>query len=141
MKSIEAAQNFKTMNCAQSVLLAFSDELNLDKVTAQKIAAGFGGGMGEGETCGAVTGAYMVIGLQINADNRPSQEFKKETKAKVKRFNTIFTEKHGSLKCKYLLGADLTTTKGLEKAKEEDLFNKICPRFVESACQILENEL
>ena len=50
------------MNCAQSVLTAFSDELGLDRNTALRLARGFGGGMGRtGKTCGAVTGAYMVI--------------------------------------------------------------------------------
>lgn len=51
-------------NCAQSVLLAFKDDFNFDENLASKISVGFGGGMGRlQEKCGAVTGAFMVIGL------------------------------------------------------------------------------
>ncbi len=34
-------------NCAQSVLLTFADDLKYSKELAQKMAAGFGGGMGK----------------------------------------------------------------------------------------------
>ena len=33
-------------NCSQSVLLAFHEELGLDKETAARMASPFGGGMG-----------------------------------------------------------------------------------------------
>ena len=46
------------LNCAQSVLLAFAEELGLDPEKGLKMASSFGGGMGAmGLTCGAVTGA------------------------------------------------------------------------------------
>ena len=49
-KAQSAVEHFKTMNCAQSVLMSYTDELNLDEITAIKIASGFGGGMAMGET-------------------------------------------------------------------------------------------
>jgi hypothetical protein len=45
MKSQQAIENFKTMNCAQSVLTAFAPDFRLDEKTAIRIAAGFGSGM------------------------------------------------------------------------------------------------
>lgn len=65
-KDDDALATFKSrFNCSQSVLYAFCDELGFDRQTALRIAAGFGGGIGRsGETCGAVTGAIMVIGLK-----------------------------------------------------------------------------
>lgn len=60
-KSQIAIENFKTLNCAQSVLLSYSADFNMDEMTALKIASGFGRGMAMGKTCGAVTGAYMVL--------------------------------------------------------------------------------
>jgi C_GCAxxG_C_C family probable redox protein len=44
---------------------------------ALKIASGFGGGMGRlAETCGAVTGAFMVLGLKYGsaASDREAKE-------------------------------------------------------------------
>ena len=60
-----AAQNFLNgCNCAQAVLLAFSDLTKLDPDTARRIASGFGGGMARmREVCGAVSGMFMAAGL------------------------------------------------------------------------------
>ncbi|MBO5888780.1 MAG: C-GCAxxG-C-C family protein, partial [Clostridia bacterium] len=41
-------------NCAQAVILAFADEIGLDKESAVKFISGFGGGFGRmREVCGA----------------------------------------------------------------------------------------
>ena len=50
-------------NCAQSVLMSFTQSLNLDDETAYKITTAFGGGMKCGITCGVITGGLMVLGL------------------------------------------------------------------------------
>ena len=50
-------------NCAQSVLMAFTQSLNIDDETAYKLGSAFGSGMKTGITCGAITGALMVLGL------------------------------------------------------------------------------
>ena len=49
-------------NCCQSVLVPFADLCGLDKETAFKLGANFGSGMRHGSTCGAVSGALMVLG-------------------------------------------------------------------------------
>jgi C_GCAxxG_C_C family probable redox protein len=139
-KSQLAIENFKTLNCAQSVLMSFAKELNLDEMTALKISAGFGGGMAMAETCGAVTGAYMVLGLKVESEGKTITEIKAETKASVKKFNEIFRTKHGSLKCKKLLGVDISTPEGSAKANEKNLFDTVCVGLVSSAAEILEKE-
>ena len=52
-------------NCAQSVVAAFLDKLNLTKEQAMAMAGGFGGGVGgtHCEMCGAVSGAVLVLSL------------------------------------------------------------------------------
>lgn len=139
-KSQLAIENFKNLNCAQSVLLSHSEELNLDRTTAIRIALGFGGGMAMGETCGAVTGAYMVLGLKANFKEKSVQEIKEETKVAIRRFNELFIAKHGSLQCKKLLGVDLSTQEGSAEAKEKGLFDSVCTNLVASAAEILEKE-
>ena len=138
-KSQLAIENFKTLNCAQSVLLSHAEELKLDRTTALRIALGFGGGMTMGETCGAVTGAYMVLGLKANFKEKTIQEIKVETKAAVRKFNDLFIARHGSLKCKKLLGVDISTSKGSAVANEKKLFDSVCKGLVGSAAEILEN--
>jgi len=137
-KSQLAIEHFKTLNCAQSVLLCFAGELKLDEMTALKISAGFGGGMGMAETCGAVTGAYMVLGLKIQEEGKTIQDIKAETKVAVKRFNELFVARHGSLKCKKLLGVNISTPEGAAEANERKLFDTICPHLVASSAEIIE---
>jgi C_GCAxxG_C_C family probable redox protein len=127
------------MNCAQSVLTAFSDELGLDKAIALKLARGFGGGMGRsGKTCGAVTGAYMVIGL---AESKAAREGVEAVYARVREFNERFIELHGSTSCTELLRCDLSDADELARARSEGLFVRVCPCFVKDAVEILEKML
>ena len=54
----------KGYNCAQSVALAFKDEMGLDETTVAKLASSFGGGVARmREICGAVSGGAFVIGM------------------------------------------------------------------------------
>ena len=50
-------------NCAQAVLAAFGPDAGLPEEAACRITANFGSGMKMGETCGAVTGGLMALGL------------------------------------------------------------------------------
>jgi hypothetical protein len=59
----QAVAYFKEgFSCSQAIVAAYAPSLGLDRDTALKIASGFGGGMGRlAETCGAVTGSFMVL--------------------------------------------------------------------------------
>jgi len=125
-------------NCSQSVLTAFSSELGLDTESALRIACGFGGGMGRtAQTCGAVTGAFMVIGLKHGQTLKDDKAAKEKTYALVREFIDLFTKKHGSTLCRELLSCNVNTPEGYQKATEENLFKTVCPGFVESAVNIL----
>ena len=51
-------------NCSQAVFGAFAEDCGIDFETALRLSSSFGGGMGRlRETCGAVTGMFMVAGL------------------------------------------------------------------------------
>lgn len=137
-----AAENLaaEKMNCAQSVLTAFCHELGLNRDMGLKVTIGFGGGMGRaGKTCGAVTGAYMVLGLRQNLDPGTGNQAKEKTYVQMKEFNRKFVEKHGSTDCKDILGCDLSTPEGPAYAREKCLFTTVCPRFVHDAVEILED--
>ena len=52
-------------HCAQAVLCAYADELDVSEETMKRFAASFGGGMATMEgNCGALIGAAMVLGLK-----------------------------------------------------------------------------
>ena len=71
MKKEEIQELFvQGIDCSQVVACHFADEMGLSKEQARKVSACFGGGMMCGETCGAVTGALMVIGMKYGACKR-----------------------------------------------------------------------
>ncbi len=125
-------------NCSQAILSAYAEPLGLDEETALKIAAGFGGGMGRlGKTCGAVTGAFMVLGLRYGRGS-PDQATKKRVYARIQEFADRFNSRNGSLTCKGLLGLDISTPEGHEAARKKQLFTTTCPRFIRDAAEVLE---
>jgi len=65
-KSILATQTFSNgYNCSQSVLSVFAEDFGMKKDCCLRLASPFGSGIARRqETCGAVTGALMVIGLK-----------------------------------------------------------------------------
>ena len=130
------------MDCAQTVLTTFCEELGIDYTLAIKIAAGFGGGMGlTGRTCGAVTGAYIVLGLAQEIPPENPLVLSKKTFALMKKFNKEFMNKHGSLLCKELIGYDFSTKQGPAKANLKEVFATLCPSFVGTSVTILESLL
>jgi C_GCAxxG_C_C family probable redox protein len=129
-------------SCSQAVFLAYAEELGLDREAALKIAGPFGGGMGRlAETCGAVSGALMAIGLKYGATEAADTEAKEKTYALVREFVDRFQARHGSIVCRELLGWDISTPAGHEVAKYRQLFSTLCPNYVESAAEILEEIL
>ena len=132
-------ERFSKFNCAQTVFSLFASDLQIDEKTALKIASGFGGGMVCAETCGAVTGAYMVLGMKHgHASSEPEEKAK--TKLAILRFNEKFKNKHGSLICKKLTGFDISTPEGATAASEKEVFITKCPAFIKTACTILEED-
>lgn len=128
--------------CSQAILSVYGDRLGLDRETAMKLAAGFGGGMARsGQTCGAVTGALMAIGLAYGHVEVDAKVEKARTYQAVERFISAFKESHGTVNCNELLGHDLGDPEGYRNAKASGLFTSECPKFVVSAAKILERVL
>ena len=129
----------KRYACSQAVLAAFSEEYGLDRDLAIRVAAGLGGGMGRmAEACGALTGAFLVIGLHYGG--APST--KEKTYKKVRQAAELFRQRNrGCIDCRDLLGCDVGTPAGVREAKEKKLFKTACRQFVRDAVEILEEIL
>ena len=142
-QSDEALSCFKKgFSCSQAVLSAFSAQFRLDHDKALKIAAGFGGGMGRmALTCGAVTGAFMVLGLKHGGTTAEDLPAKDKTRESVKEFSQKFQARNGSITCKDLLGCDVSTPEGNDYARKQGLTKTRCPKFVGDAAEILEQML
>jgi C_GCAxxG_C_C family probable redox protein len=102
----EAAALFEQgFSCSQAILAAYGDGLGVPRGELLKLATGFGGGMARmGHTCGAVTGAFMSIGLAYGKSVASDVEAREKTYAFIQEFAEQFKEKHGSLMCRDLLG-------------------------------------
>jgi C_GCAxxG_C_C family probable redox protein len=124
------------------VLSTYGRRFGLDRETGLRMAGTFGAGMARtGGTCGAVTGALMVIGLK-HAKTQPGDDDSRElTYSLAQEFMDAFTERNKSLLCRELLGVDVSTAEGMAAVRQKDLFATICPRFVQDAGEILEGLL
>lgn len=128
-------------NCTQAVLSTYGPHFGLDREQAISIARAFGSGMGMGETCGAVTGALMVIGLK-HAGPKGRRLFSRDRTEEIAReFVARFKARNGTTVCRELLGCDVSTFTGLRSAKKESHFKKRCPKLVQDAAEIVEEIL
>jgi C_GCAxxG_C_C family probable redox protein len=136
-KPEKAVQCFKKgFNCSQAVFSVYSEQFGVNTELALKIASGFGGGMGRlCETCGAVTGAYMAIGLKYG---HTSPEGKEKTYALIQEFAKRVKERNQSTKCEDLLGTHLITG---DKEKAALRVKEVCPKVVFDAAEILDELL
>lgn len=99
----------KGYNCSQSVVMAFCDVTGLNEETAAKISVCFGGGTGRMRlTCGALNGAFIVLGVMLSSSDG-SVENKNSMYKIVQRAAARFKEKNGSINC-----GELLTGKGIK---------------------------
>lgn len=117
-------------DCSQVVLSHFAESLELDDVTAKKISACFGGGMYSGETCGAVTGALMALGLNYGHYLPNDSEQKNINLEKIAAFNTAFAERYPSAICKEILQYDISDPEERNVIMEKGLLTTLCPKLV-----------
>ena len=129
-------------SCSQAVFSTYSEGLGLDRLTSLKISQAFGGGMAHlGETCGAVTGAFMLIGLKYGRTRAEDLAARERTYDLIRKFVEGFKGLHGSIQCRRLLGLDLGTEEGMRLAKEKNLFQTLCAGYVKNAAEIIEDIL
>ena len=126
-------------NCAQSVIKAYVDELDVNEQQALDMALGFGGGMGKMQkACGAVTGAYMVIGLYNSKAIDDFDKRKTLTPEMIQTFRKEFCQRHQTDQCVHLLECDIRTDAGRQFFTEHKLKDRVCSKCIESSIIILE---
>ncbi len=134
-----AVERFRNgYSCSQAVTSTYGAAAGLDHDTAVRIASGFGGGLGRlGGTCGAVTGAVMVLGLAHGGAQAEDRQAKEHVCERVREFARRFQARHPSLLCRDLLGCDISTPEGSALAAEKNLFATRCHDLVGDAAEIV----
>jgi len=88
------------LNCAETILYAANRAYGLQLPhSALKLAAGFGGGMGIGATCGALTGSIMALSAIFVKDRGHESDYVKTLNAEL--FES-FRSRMESIDCDYL---------------------------------------
>ena len=132
---------FETYNCAQAVLAAHAEKIQHEVDMTLAAAAGFGGGMGRlQETCGAVTGAIMALGLSSDFKEGDGRDKINEVYANVRSFVEEFKREKGTVKCRDLLGCDLLTEEG-HKYYTEHKLRENCKGYIRLSCDLLDKYL
>ena len=139
-KEIKAITAFRSgYNCAQSVLVAYAEELGYDQNFALTVSVGFGGGMGRlQEKCGAVTGAFMVLGMYNNKKCSDNLSLKNSTYSMVQHFDEEFKSIHKTTTCRELLNCDLRSEGGHDYAVENKLFERVCEKCIKDSIHIID---
>jgi C_GCAxxG_C_C family probable redox protein len=124
--------------CSQAIVGTYGPALGLPREQAMKLASGFAGGMRLGETCGAVTGAFMLIGLKYAAADCDQRDRRESVYAAIRQFTDQFRQRDHSVVCKELIGCDISTPQGAREALQKGVYRNICPDLVRHAAEIIE---
>ena len=133
--------------CAQAVLLTFADVIGMDETTLARLGSSFGGGMGRlREVCGAVSGAFAVLGFVCGYDDPTDGEGKSRHYAMIREFADRFKEKAGvpSIVCREILsGAGVSGESGGDaEARTPQYYQKRpCGELVELSATVLAEML
>lgn len=125
------------IDCSQVVTGEFAEALGMEKALLRRLSACFGGGMQCGETCGAVTGALMVLGLKYGHSESGDENQKKIMAEKTAQFKLRFAEKYPSCMCRELLGHDISKAGEMDEVLKKGLLFDFCPCVVEDTIDIL----
>ena len=128
-------------SCAQAVFMAYAEDFGMDKTLAAKAACGLGGGIARSrETCGAVIGAIMAIGLR-HSDG--SADDKVAVYEISRKFMDEFKKEFGSDNCGELLGLgkNAVQTAAPDKRTNEYYEQRPCSCMVEFAANAVEKYL
>ena len=126
----KAVENYNNgYNCAQSILCAYKDVINIDEVTAYKIGECFGSGIaGMKDICGAVNAMFIVLSYVYSDGILGSKKSRRETYKKINEATDKFKLKY---KYKSILCRDI-------------IFNQAgigCVQKVVDAANVLEDML
>ncbi len=131
----------RSNNCAQTSFAVLQEEFRLDGAQILKALTPFPGIALRGETCGAVAGCLMAIGLVYGRDNLEDWKGYIASLPPSRRFCRRFEEQNGSTACSSILEARLGRRFNLADQGESLQYveaggPKVCGDIITNAVQI-----
>ena len=127
------------------MVAAYSDLYGIDTETALKMSASFGGGMGRmRQVCGAVSGMFMVNGLDNGQTDPSDKEAKQRNYAKVQELAAAFRSENGSILCGELLAGTCRKVSDDPQPSErtpEYYRKRPCAEYVRCCAQLIESHI
>ena len=136
-KQANSSENTR-YNCAQKVFGVFSEQYGIQRDQGLQLSGALGGGLRAGESCGALVGALLVVGLKYGTANPDDFEQRALCDEKARELSAKFKEMHGHITCRELLGIDTSVGDNRSKAKETGIFDAVCPGIIENIVELLE---
>lgn len=125
-------------SCSQAVMTAFCDLTGMDRSTALRLSAPFGGGIGRmREVCGAVSGMMMVVGLLYGFEPSEGSTAKSAHYHLVQELAEQFRQQAGSIICREILKNPPADPNPSPRTAEY-YANRPCARMVMLAAEILD---
>ena len=128
-------------NCAQTSFVILQEEFDLEGDQILRALTPFPGIALRGETCGAVIGSLMALGLEFGRDDLSDWRGYIGSLPSARRFCMRFEEQHGSTNCAGVLEAKLGRSYDLaDKVEALEYASsggpEACSQVVASAVQI-----
>ncbi len=144
-----AALFLEGFNCSQSVFAAYADLFGMDRETALRVSASFGGGIGRmREVCGAANGMFLVAGMLTGSVEGKDQAAKRNNYEVVQRLAAEFQKENGGTYiCRELLGLNkdgkrIALGDTTPEARTEEYYKKRpCLKTIQGAAAIVERML
>lgn len=125
-------------SCSQAVMAAFCDVTGMDRSTALRLTAPFGGGIGRmREVCGAVSGMMMVVGLLYGFEPSQGSTAKSAHYHLVQELAGQFRQEAGSIICREILKNPPADPNPSPRTAEY-YASRPCARMVMLAAEILD---
>ena len=119
-------------NCAQCIMLAYCDLVDINEDLAFRISSGFEGGIAKlGKTCGTINAAVMLLSLRYGETNKLDVDSKMKRREIIRNFVNEFKQNHSKgINC-----ADILTE---EQEKTYIMHSEKCARIVSEVCDLLD---
>jgi C_GCAxxG_C_C family probable redox protein len=130
-------------NCSQAVFMAYADKYGIETETAAKLATSFGGGMGRlREVCGAVSGMFLVLGMEYPFTDTKDKASKNLNYKMVQKTANAFKAEMGSYVCADLLKIKHAPQNPESSERNEAYYkSRPCTHCVAVAAEIVGKEI
>ncbi|KAF5085783.1 putative redox-active protein [anaerobic digester metagenome] len=130
------------LSCAQAILMAYGPDLDLPESVASRLGSGLGGGIGRSqEVCGAINAAAMMLSMKYGNSQPDDLESKDRAAERVSQFMKQAAAEFGGVTCMRIVGFNMFTPEGKQKAARLDVHKMICEHIVTRVAAILDEQI